>query len=133
MNWQRYQNELIVLLAFLLLIGAYMYKHSHVEIKAREAEKVQHSIDQLKEVVTLKKIWADKKLDKKLNAFHAIIPVSKVKWIKKKKKIEAKYTGLNAQEINKLTTKILNLPVIIMQLDVKKSGTLYNVEFACKW
>jgi len=133
MSWQRYQNEIIVLLSLFLMLGAYMYKHSHAETQVKEAQNVQRSIDELKEVVTLKKIWGDKKLKKKLDAFHAIIPASKVKWMKKKKKIEAKYTGLNAQEINKLTTKILNLPVQIIQLDVKKSGTLYNVEFACKW
>jgi len=133
MSWQRYQNELIVLLAFLLMLGTYMYKYSHVQTKAKDAEQVQHTIDEFKEVVTLEKVWKDKKLNKKLDAFHAIIPSSKVKWTKSKKKIEAKYTGLGANEINKLTTKILNLPVEIMQLDVKKSGAVYNVEFACKW
>lgn len=133
MNWQRYQNELIVLVAFLIMLGAYMYKHNHVVTQAKEAEKIQRSIEELKEVITLKKIWSDKNLNKKLDAFHAIIPASKVKWMKKKQKIEAKYIGLNAQEINKLTSKILNLPVEITQLAVKKVGSLYNVEFACKW
>ncbi len=133
MSWQRYQNELIVLGAFLIMLAGYMYKHSHVNAQAQQANQVQQSINEVKEVIALKKIWADKKIAKKVDALQQMAPGSKIRWSKQKQKLEATYTGLNAQELNKLTTKILNLPVVIEQLDVKKNGLLYNVEFKCKW
>jgi len=133
MNWKQYQNEFIVLMAFIFMLGAYMYKHDKVNSQTEQATKVQQSIDELKEVVALKKIWADKKLNKKISALQTIVSSSKVKWMKKKQKITASYKGLNAQELNKLTTKVLNLPVEITLLDIKKTGAAYNVEFQCKW
>lgn len=133
MSWQRYQNELIVLGAFIIMLGTYMYKHSHVSAQAQQANQVQQSIDELKEVVALKKTWADKKIPKKMDALQQLVPASKVEWTKQKQEVEAKYTGLSAQELNKLTTKILNLAVVIEKLNINKNGSLYNVEFTCKW
>ncbi len=133
MSWQRYQNELIVLGALLIMLGGYMYKHSHVSAQAQQANQVQQSINEVKEVVALKRVWADKKIGKKVDALQQMASGSKIKWAKQKQKLEATYTGLNAQELNRLTTKILNLPVAIEQLDINKNGLLYNVEFKCKW
>ena len=133
MNWKQYQNELIVLSAFLLMLGAYMYKHSQVTSQAQNIQATKHSIEELKEVVALKKVWADKKTTKKVAQLENLIPASKVKWSNKSKKVTASYTALSANELNKLITKILNLPVVIRLLDVKKIGANYNVEFKCKW
>lgn len=133
MNWQRYQNELIVLVAFLIMIGTYFYRYNNVNAQAQQANKVQQSINEVKEVVALKKTWADKKIPQKIDALKATIPAAKVKWTKQKQKVEAKYTGLSSNELNKLTTKILNLPVVIEQLNINKDKSLYNVEFSCKW
>ena len=133
MNWKQYQNELIVLAAVVLMFFAYMYKHNQVTSQARQAQATKHSIEELKEVIALKKVWADKKTSKKLAKLETLVPASKVKWSKKSKKVTASYTGLSANEFNKLTTNILNLPVVVRLLDVQKMGTNYNVEFKCKW
>jgi len=133
MNWQRYQNELIVLGAFLLMLGAYMYKHNQVTAQTTQASSTQHSINELKEVIALKKIWADKNVLKKVNNLRGLVAPSKVKWSKEKTEVDASYTALSSNELNTLTTKILNLPAEILLLDIKKTGSSYNVEFKCKW
>ena len=133
MSWKRYQNELIALGAFVVMLGAYAYKHNQVTSQAQEEQRVQNTLGELKEVIALKKIWADKKTTKKIAALQTLVPASKVKWSKKSKKVTATYTGLSSNELNKLTTKILNLPVEVRLLDIKKTGSTYNVEFKCKW
>ena len=133
MIWQRYQNELMVLGAFLLMFGAYMYKYSQVTAQTTQAAKTQHTINELKEVVALQKIWADKNIPKKVSALKGLTSASKVKWTKKKTEVDTVYTALSSSELNTLITKILNLPVEILLLDIKKIGANYNVEFKCKW
>ena len=133
MNWKQYQNELIVLSAFLLMLGAYMYKHSQATTQAQNIQATKHSVEELKEVIALKKVWAGKETTKKVAQLEKLMPASKVKWSNKSKKVTANYTALSANELNKLITKILNLPVVIRLLDVKKIGANYNVEFKCKW
>jgi hypothetical protein len=133
MSWKQYQNELIALGALLIMLFAYIYKHNQVSTHAQEAKTVQHTIEELKEVVALKKIWADKKISNKVETLHTLVPAEKVKWSKKSKKLTANYSELGANELNKLTTKVLNLPVTISLFDVLKTGTNYKVELKCKW
>lgn len=133
MNWKQYQNELIVLIAFVVMLGAYLYKHNQVSSQSANTQTTQKSIEELKEVVALKKIWADKKIKTKVAKLQSLIPSSKVKWNKKGNKVVANYKALSSNEVNKLTTKILNLPVKVQLLDIKKTGSTYNVEFKCKW
>jgi len=133
MSWKRYQNELIALAAFLLMFIGYVYKTTQVSSQAEIMASAQHSIEQIKEVVALKKIWADKKTSKKIEKLQTLIPEAKVKWSSKSKKVTASYKGLTATELNKLVTKILNLPVEIQKLKIQKIASSYDVEFKCKW
>jgi len=133
MIWKRYQNELIVALAFVLMLGTYLYKHNQVTTQAKQAQEVKQSVEELKEVISLQKIWADKKTSNKVTALEKLIPASKVKWSNKSKKVTASYSALSSNELNKLITKILNLPVVVTLLDIQKNGSNYNVEFKCKW
>ncbi len=133
MNWRAYQNELIALIAFVVMLGAYAYKHNQVSTQVTQAQTVQQSLEELKEVIALKKIWADKKTSQQIKKLQTLISASKVKWSQKSNKVTASYIGLDANELNKLTTKILNLPVEIRLLDIQKTGATYHVEFKCKW
>lgn len=133
MSWKQYQNELIALGALLIMLFAYMYQHNKVTSQTEHTRTLQHSLEELQEVVALKKVWADKKTNKKVEKLQTIVPVSKVKWNKKSKKITASYTGLTSSELNALVTKILNIPIIITLLEIQKTGVTYNVELKCKW
>lgn len=133
MNWKRYQNELMVGIAFLLMFSAYFYKHKQMTAQASYASTVKHSVGELKEIIALKKVWADTRTGKKVEQVGTLIPASKVKWSQKSKKVSATYEGLTSNELNSLITKILNLPVVIQQLDIQKTDLFYHVEFKCEW
>jgi len=133
MIWRRYQNELIVLGALLLMLSMYLYKQNAMSSQSGEVDRVTQSIEAINEVVALKKMWADKKINKKIEKIKVLIPASKMKWIKKNKKITARYTEIKPSELNKLITKILNTPVLIDKLDIEKTNASYKVEFKCRW
>lgn len=133
MSWQKYQNELIVLGTFLVMLGTYIYKYNQIGAETNASSPTQQKIDEIKEVVALQKVWDDKSLSKKVKNLETLISTSKVKWSKKNKEVNASYKALSSQELNNLTTKILNLPVEILLLDIKKIGSTYTMEFKCKW
>lgn len=131
--WQRYQNELIVFGAFLIMIMGYGYKSSQISSQAKNAVEMTHNLAELKKVVALKALWSDKRTSAKVEKFATIVPISKVKWSNKSKKVTAFYTNLTPQELNTVVTKILNLPVEITKLTLNKINTTYSMEFKCKW
>jgi hypothetical protein len=133
MTWKRYQNELIALAAFVLMFIGYGYKAVQVSSQADTMASTKHSVGEIKEVIALKKVWADKKTTKNVEKLQTLIPISKVQWSSKSKKVTASYKGLSATELNKLVTKILNLPVEIQKLKIQKIASSYDVEFKCKW
>lgn len=133
MNLKRYMYEMIVAFTFLLMVAAFAYKSYQVKQQTQEASQVKHSLDELKEVIALKKIWGDKKLGKRVEQLHTIVPAGKLKWSKKQNKVTASYLNLAPNEFNRLMTKIANTPVVITLLDVSKKELNYNVEFKCKW
>ena len=133
MTWKRYQNELIALIAFVLMLIGYGYKAAQVSSQAEMMAGTKHTVAEIKEVIALQKIWSDKKTTKKVEKLQTLIPASKVKWSSKSKKVTASYKGLSATELNSLVTKILNLPVEIQKLKIQKIASSYDVEFKCKW
>jgi len=133
MIWMRYQNELIVLIAFVLMLGGYLYKNTQISLQREMMVHSNRSIAEVKEVAALQKIWSDKKITQKVNKLQEVISENKVKWSSKNKKVTASYKGLTTTELNTLVTKILNLPVEIQKLDIQKAETSYDVEFKCKW
>lgn len=133
MTWKRYQNELIALIAFVLMVAGYGYKVAQVSSQAETMAGVKHSVEEIKEVIALQKIWSDKKTSQKVDKLQTLIPASKVTWSNKSKKVTATYKSLTAAELNDLVTKILNLPVEINKLKIQKIASSYDVEFKCKW
>lgn len=126
-----YKNELIVGLAFLLLLITLAYKQGQV---SRQSDTSAGSaVQELKELISLQKIWGDKKMTKKVDKLKSIVSPSKVKWSKKSKKLTASFSNLTNQELNRVIIKIMNLAVVIQKLEVKKLGATYQVEFKCKW
>ena len=133
MIWKRYQNELIVLIAFVLMLGGYLYKNVQISTQSEMSANVNRSVGELKEVIALQKIWSDKKTTKKVDRLQSVVPQNKVKWSSKNKKLTASYKGLTTTEVNTLVTSILKLPVEIQKLKIQKLATSYDVEFKCKW
>ena len=133
MTWKRYQNELIVLIAFLFMLAAYGYKTAQVSSQAKNLAAAKHSVGEIQEVISLKRIWADTKISKKVEKLQTLVPASKIKWSSQNKKLTANYKQLTAAELNTVVTKILNVPVEIEKLKIQKVASSYDVEFKCKW
>jgi hypothetical protein len=123
----------MVLLAFIVMIGALLYKNGQISSQVENAVNSRYALSELKEIIALKKVWGDKKTSKKVEKLKELVPASKVTWSKKGKKVTAVYEELNSKELNKLVSKILSLAVVITQLDIKKTDSSYRVEFKCKW
>ena len=133
MNFRRYQNELIAGIAFLVMLGAFLFKQGEISGKEERIKSLQNAVAEMKEVVALKEIWDDGELDKRVRELESAVPSSKVKWNQKRKKVTASYQDLTISELNTLMKKILNLGVEMQLLDIKKEGELYHVELRCKW
>lgn len=133
MIWKRYQNEISVLFALVMMLSGYAYKNSQFSAQQELSSGTNSSMEEIKEVIALKKIWSSKKTTQKIKKLQTLIPESKVTWRSKSKKLTVSYRGLTAAELNKLVTKILNLAVEIQKLEVKKIASSYDVEFKCKW
>jgi len=130
---REYQNEIIISVSFIFMILAYGYKSSQSSTKLLEENKIKHSIKQLQEVIALKKLWGNKKTSLKVKKFKNTIDIQKTRWSNKRKKLTVSYNTLTPNELNKVTTKILNIPVQIIKLKIDKTNKQYNVELKCKW
>jgi len=126
-----YKNEIIVGLALLLLLIAFGYKQG--KVSGQTDTSASSELQELKEVIALKKVWGDKKTTKRVDKLKTMVAPSKVKWSRTSKKLSASFSNLNNQELNRLIIRVMNLAVKIQKLEVKKSGASYHVELKCKW
>jgi len=133
MNLKLYRNELIVGISLVLMLSALLYKNSQISLGTQEMLNNKHMVREFRELISLQKIWVNKNISKKVDKLKEIVPVSKVKWSKKGKKLTAIYNGLDPKELNKLITTILSMAVQIQELKINRNSSSYDVEFKCKW
>ena len=133
MIFKRYQNEMIVLTAFLLMALSFIYKNVQSASQQEMLSGTKKTVQELKEVIAIQKIWADKKITQNVAKLQTLVPPSKLTWSSKTKNVTALYEGLSSRELNTVTSKIMTLPVEIKKLAIENKGTAYNLEFQCKW
>ena len=135
MTLQRYKNELIILMAFIFLLFAFMYKLSASKDMHDTHANNQEEIVQISTITALKGQWGGKQLANKVKVLQTIIPTSKVvSFRKKSKKLVASYRNLTGKELSKITNKLINIPVQITALKINRSAkNQYTMEFTCKW
>ena len=133
MSWKRYQNELIAFFAFIFMISSFFYKQHHIHMAKNTLQEEIQSLNELKELIALKKVWADKKTTKKIEKLKILVSPSKVIWRKEGKKVKASFKNLTARELNKVVSKILNTAVIIEKFNIELVDKSYNLELKCKW
>jgi len=133
MQLKAYKNELIIGISLLLLVVAFSYKHIQVSNHNNASAGAAMELQELQDVIALKKIWGDKNIGKKVEKLKTLVSSSKVTWHKEGKKLNVAFHGLDAQEFNRLIAKIMNLPVEIKTLQIRNEGSEYHVEFKCKW
>ena len=135
MTLQRYKNEIILLLSFLFMVGAFFYKGSANGYVEKNRLEVATQIAEISTIQKYKKQWDGKGLGSKVKLLKTVVPESKVKrFLKKSKKLDASYENLEAKEVTKLTNKLLNIPLQITKLDIiESSKNKFKVELKCKW
>ena len=133
MQLKMYKNELLIGLSFLLLLTAFFYKQGQLSHQNSGVSSSAASLQELKEVIALKKVWGDKKITKKMDGLKMMVPSSQLKWTRTGKKLTASFKNLSANMLNKIMSKIMNIAVEIQKLEVKKMGTSYHLELKCKW
>ena len=135
MTIQRYKNEIILLLTFLFAIFAFYYKFSASDYVDKNRAVIQKQIREINTIESYKKQWANKGMANKVKLFKTIVPASKVKlFSKKSSKIVASYVNLTSSDLNKITNKLLNMPIQIIKLHVTESSkNKFTMEFRCKW
>lgn len=133
MSWKRYQNELMVLAAFTVMLLTIFYKSGQISSQAEEVVNSEKAIAQFKEVAALKRVWVDKRTSNKVEKLKLMVDASKVEWTKKGKSLTAVYQTLNSKELNRLVSTVMNLGVEIKEIDIKKEETTYKVTLKCKW
>jgi len=135
MTLHRYKNELIILMTFIFLLLALMYKLSATTYVDENRADIQKQIREISAITALKGQWGGKQLANNVKVLKSIIPPSKVASFRKKsKKLVASYENLTGKELTKVTNKLINIPVQITDLKINQSAkNQYTMEFTCKW
>jgi hypothetical protein len=112
-----------------------MYKLSANTYVKENKATTQQQVQEIHTISNLKKQWGGKNLANKVKTLKSVVSASKVKsFNKKSKKLVASYVGLSSNELNKVTNKLINMPVQIVLLNITKSNkNQYTMEFTCKW
>lgn len=134
MIWKRYQNELIVSIAILLMVSGYIYKSRSIE-KMESAElRLAKSASEASEIISLKKQWSDPKLSKQILKLKESISTQKVKsFVIKRKKLTVSFQNLTSREMNSIVIKLENTAVQITKLEIERDDKEYKMEIKCKW
>jgi len=135
MTLQRYKNEIILLMALLFTLFSFIYKNSASSYVEENRANIQKQIDEITSISNLKKQWGGKGMANKVKTLKTIVNTSKLKsFHKKSKKLVASYENLSSNELNKVTNKLINMPVQITALQITQSNkSQYTMEFTCKW
>jgi hypothetical protein len=135
MTIQRYKNEIILMLTLLFASFAFYYKLSANDYVTKNRTIIQNQIQEINAIERYKKQWANKSVAKKAKLFKTIVSSSKVKhFSKKSSKIVVSYINLTGSDLNKITNRLLNMPIQIVKLQIKESSkNKFTMEFTCKW
>ena len=134
MIWKRYHNEFIVLIVFVLMLTASLYKNSAADRLDVVDGEMKIAMVEIGEIIALKKQWGNDNLTKKIDKVKKGIATEKIKLFSvKSKKLTASFVGLSDKEMNGIVLKLENIAVQISKLDIKRKNESYNMEIKCKW
>ncbi len=135
MTLQRYKNEIILLFTALFALFGFYYKLSAQSYVEDNKAVIQKQISEIVEIEGYKKQWKSKSIANRVNIFKKIVPNSKRKrFSKKSSKVSVSYINLTTNDLNKISNKLLNMPIQIIKLNIaKKSKNNFTMEFTCKW
>ncbi len=131
---REYQNEIVVSIAMVLMIVAYLYKQSVVAKIDTTKSEVTKSITEIGDVIALKNQWGDPKIGKKIKSIKSNISGENIRKFEiKNRKLTASFRGLSSKETDRVITKIENIAVEIIKLQIDSRDGKYSMEVKCKW
>ncbi len=131
---RKYQNEGIVLLALLLLIGGFLYQRGMERKLDTSLEQSKTVAAEIAKAKTLRQVWSSKRLKQKIASLRGGVPSNKVKTFTfAKNKLNAHFFQLTGKELNNIATKIASLPVHIQEFGVTRMGSQYALRCLCTW
>jgi hypothetical protein len=131
---RKYQNELIVLVAFIFLLGGFLYQKRMSSLLDSSLNLSKTAATQITETKTLQNVWTTKGLKQKVAELQGkLLPMKTKQFEQKKGKLSANFVELTGQELNMISTKIASLPVHIEKLIINRSGDKYAMECQCSW
>ncbi len=131
---RKYQNEWILLLALLVLLGGFLYQRGMRHKLEVSLLRSQNAARQITEAKVWQEVWSTKGLKTQVASLKETVPSGKVKTFEQvKKKLTADFVGLSGQELNELATRIATIPVRIQEFAVTRTGTKYDVRCTCTW
>lgn len=131
---RKYLSESIVLLAFVFLLGSFLYQRGMARKLDASLERSRTAVRQIDEIKIYQKVWSVKGLKGKIASVRNMVSASNVKLFdQKKKKLQANFTDLSGKELNDVATKIATLPVQIGEFAVTRSGSQYAIRCTCSW
>ena len=134
MIWKRYRNEFIVLITFILMLIASLYKDNGADRLDVANSEVKKNMVEIGEIIVLKKQWGNEELTNKIKKVKKGITAKKIKLFSvKSKKLTASFVGLSDKEMNGIVTKLGEIAVQISKLDIKRKNKSYSMEIKCKW
>jgi len=134
MNYKHYKIELLLSAALLFMVLSFGYKTlMHSSLKNSQEDLVSAKA-QISEIIALQELWGDKKITKKVKALEKVLSPSKVaSFSVKGKKLTALFKDMSIGELNRLTSKIVSLPLSLEKFNLKQEPNGYQLEVKCKW
>jgi hypothetical protein len=131
---RRYQNEIMIGAAVLILLGGFLYQRGMMRKLEASQVRTRQAAQEIQETVVLQKVWSAKGIQSKLQAFGRSVPGAKVQTFNlQKQKLTAVFNGLSGQELNALATRMASMPVRIESFVVDRSGDQYAMRCVCSW
>jgi len=131
---RRYQNEWILLIAFLVFVGGVAYRYTMQSRLERTVAQASTTRQQIQDIQTLKKVWSTQGLKEKVAQLRSIVPAGNVQsFLQKKQELNAEWRSLNGQQLNTLTTRIASLPLQLQEMTIERDGENYTVRCRCTW
>jgi hypothetical protein len=128
------KSKILIALSILFLIGSVAFDFSQKKSFANSLQNIKDERTQIAYVADLKALWGAKGMKSKLTRVINSIPSSKKKnFLVKRNKAEIKLVSLSDRELNRVLSKLANLPLEFRKLSVVKSGDNFDLECTCVW
>ncbi len=130
----RFRNELILLVALLVMIAGIAYRYTLSSRLDATVRTSQQAAREVREIAILKQVWGTQGIQGKVAKLRELLPAARIKTFdQKKSELRAVFSGLNGAELNTIATALGESPLRIRTMSILRSGQTYTVRCRCTW